>query len=449
MASALAQVHAQLYREHLDEASFLYGQRLDYVHDPEVNWPDLGDWEARFEAHLDALVLGGEPALAICRQQAAAGEPGELHTAMRVFCRSDRKADAFEVLRSLDPADEDAARAVSHALRDTPRAWRDDLLQLFQRDQGPLTGVLAQVIGYRRFASEDLLQGKLAANPPVGAGDVAWALGRVGGTGSAPLLWPLLDGEDGHVSEAVAIAMMRIGDRRPLQRALQLAGKQTWARRVLGIGGGFDSVHALLGLLKEKKADAAAVLAIGMLGHLSAVVPLVELLDDDDLSREAGAALNTITGAQLYADVFVPDTFDRDELTDEEREAFDRDGTLPTRKGEPYGNFERRPLPDQAAWRTWLEQNKHRFNRQLRWRMGKPYGPSALLECLRSETSPFAVRSATYEELVVRYGLDVPFEVDLPVDQQQKFLDKIEAWVATQSSTFEAGRWYFAGELQA
>ena len=80
--------------------------------------------------------------------------------------------------------------------------------------------------------------------------------------------------------------------------------------------------------------------------------------------------------------------------------------------------------------------------------MGRPHGPAALFECLRSETSPYAVRAATYEELVVRYGLDVPFEVDLPVSQQLRVLEKIEAWVARQSSTFEDGRWYFGGRLQ-
>ena len=50
-----------------------------------------------------------------------------------------------------------------------------------------------------------------------------------------------------------------------------------------------------------------------------------------------------------------------------------------------------------------------------RWRMGRPTARRRFCECLKSETSPYAVRAATYEELVVRYGLDVPFEVDLPV----------------------------------
>ena len=190
------------------------------------------------------------------------------------------------------------------------------------------------------------------------------------------------------------------------------------------------------------------MLSLGLLGDLGAVAPLVDLLDDDDLAESAAIALNTITGAGLHADVFVPDKVDPDELADEEREAFDKDGTLPTRHGRPYGNWERRALLDKADWRSWLEREKGRFNREHRWRMGRPYGPAALLECLRSETSPTAVRAATYEELVIRYGLAVPFEADLPVSQQLRFLAKIESWVAAQSGTYADGRCYFAGSIQ-
>ena len=73
--TSIRQFNVELYREHLEEASFLYEQRLAYLHDPEVNWPDLGDWEERFEAHIDALVVGGELALEICRRRLSKATP--------------------------------------------------------------------------------------------------------------------------------------------------------------------------------------------------------------------------------------------------------------------------------------------------------------------------------------------------------------------------------------
>jgi hypothetical protein len=80
--------------------------------------------------------------------------------------------------------------------------------------------------------------------------------------------------------------------------------------------------------------------------------------------------------------------------------------------------------------------------------MGQPYGASALFECLKSATSPYAVRGATYEELVVRYGFDVPFEVELRVSQQAHCLRRAEAWVSGQSGTLPDGQYYLAGRSQ-
>ena len=449
MATSVRQFNVELYREHLEEASFLYEQRWAYLHDPEVDWPKLKDWEDRIEAHIDALVVGGELALDVCRQQATEGDAGEMHAALCVFCRQDGKQDALAVLKTLDPSDEEKVGAASRALRsEIPSGWRDDLLQLFQGDYPQLTGVIAGVVGYRRFSYEEALIRALAAKPAFGAADLAWALGRVGTVRSTPVLLPLLDSEDEQACEAAAIALLRLGDDRAIKRAMLAAPEHPWARRVLGIGGGFRSVRVLLDLLEGQGADEDTVLALGLLGDLAAVVPLLQLLEDDGVSAPAAVALNTITGAARHAKVFVPDEIDPDELSDEEREAYERDGTLPTRGGQPYGSWQRGPLRDKAGWRVWLEENKQRFSRDLRWRMGQPFGPSALFECLRCETNPYAVRSATYEELVVRYGLDVPFEAELRVRQQQRFLDKIEDWVVAHSGALSRGHWHFAGRIQ-
>jgi hypothetical protein len=372
-----------------------------------------------------------------------------MHAALRVFCRQGRKEDAFALLHALDAANDDAVRAAAEALRwEAPREWVDELLRLAPRDQPHLARVLAQVIGFRRFACEPLLKSSVATVPPTALSDVAWAMGRVGTAASVSALWLLLDDQDDRVCEAAAIALMRLGDERPVQRAMEDAGARSWARRVLAIAGPPKSARVLFDALKQQTADRAAVLGLGLLGDLSAIWPLVDLLDNEDLGEAAAVALNTITGAGAYAKVFIPDKVDPDELSPEQREAYDRDGTVPLRHGRPYGNWERRPLRDKESWRAWLEREKTRFNREHRWRMGKPYGPAALAACLKDETTPFDIRSATYEELVIRYGLDVPFEAELPVLQQARFLRKIDEWVAGRSDAFVQGRWYFAGQIQ-
>lgn len=106
-----------LYFEHIFEASFLYEQRLSLLDDPELTWLDIEDFENRFEAHIDGLVVGEDLAVEVCKQQTREGGFGELHAAVRVFCRQNRKDLVLEVLEGLDPKDIEKISAVSDALK--------------------------------------------------------------------------------------------------------------------------------------------------------------------------------------------------------------------------------------------------------------------------------------------------------------------------------------------
>src|SRR5262249_14912182 len=164
-----------------------------------------------------------------------------------------------------------------------------------------------------RVVSETILKSKLAQKPAFGCAELAWALGRVGSAESAPLLWSLLDSDDERVCEAAAVALMRLGDDRALRPVMLAARTHAWARRVLAIGGNSTALRVLLEVLNGESPDASAVIALGLLGDLAAVAPLLDLLDNEDLSVPAAVALNTMTGAELYARVFIPDKVDLDE----------------------------------------------------------------------------------------------------------------------------------------
>src|SRR4051812_21188637 len=312
---------------------------MAYLRDPEVNWPDLRAWEARREAHVDALVLGGDLAVGVCMKRAAAGDPGDAYAAVCVLCRHNRKDSVFAVLGAVDTANDELVRAVALALcHEAPSAWRDDLAGALQNETR-LAPLLGLVMGYRRIPAEDLLRRTLTQDLPVGRSTLAWALGRVGTPASVPALSSVLDGNDEALSEAAAIALMRVKARTPLAVALDAAESRAWAKRVLAIGGNNRVVRVLLNLVRNGQADANAVLALGLLGDLSAVAPLLDLLENDALVDPAATALNVITGARLHSKVFVPDTFDPDEFFGRERAAYEKDGTLPTRHGQPFGNW--------------------------------------------------------------------------------------------------------------
>src|SRR5688572_26307399 len=119
MATAITirQFNVQLYAEHLEEASFLYAQHLAYLHDLELTWRDLSGYDERFEAHIDALVVGDSLALDVCKEHCSSGDAGELHAAMRVFCRQNRPDLVYAVLQGLDTANEEFVRAVVEGLK--------------------------------------------------------------------------------------------------------------------------------------------------------------------------------------------------------------------------------------------------------------------------------------------------------------------------------------------
>ncbi len=80
-------------------------------------------------------------------------------------------------------------------------------------------------------------------------------------------------------------------------------------------------------------------------------------------------------------------------------------------------------------------------------RNGKPYSPACLLENLESEKSPNRVRRLACEELVIRYGIEIPFEIDMPVVEQNQVLAQYAAWIKANEAHFREGAWYFAGQM--
>ena len=97
-------IRASIYEEHLDEASFLYEQRKRYLEDPEVTLTDVAELEARLEAHLDGLALGGAQAETLCRAKVAGDDAGLQHAALRVFCRRTARDALLEALAFIQRA---------------------------------------------------------------------------------------------------------------------------------------------------------------------------------------------------------------------------------------------------------------------------------------------------------------------------------------------------------
>lgn len=447
MATSLRQFHTELFEEHLEEASFLYEQRLGLLADPELTWKELDDFEERFEAHVDALVVGADLALEVCKERCSAGDFGELHTAIRVFCRQHRSDLAFAVLQGIDTEDEQVAQAVIDALKfECPTEWYDDLVRIILGSSNHLIAVLSPVLAYRHVPVEEALLKVMAQTDEAGLPSVLWSLGRVGSEAARNAINSYLTSENEAVAKAACNALIRLGDYHAIRHGLLVAQAKPWPVLALGVGGNHSAVNVLTDLIKSDRVSDDALIALGLLGDLSSVKNIFDCLMNPERAVAAAEALQIITGAALYEDVFIPAEIDPDELLDEEREKYEQTGELPTGPdGDPYGDNVTQLSINPDTWKQWFAEHKQQFDTSLRYRHGKPISPAASLYCLMDETTPHRVRQLVCDEMRVRYGVDFALEADMPVAAQEARLAEMVIWVRENQSKFVVGQWYFAG----
>jgi len=446
MAVSIRNFLAELYQEYLEEASFLYSQRLNLLNGPEISWLDIEAFENRFEAHIDGLIVGEGQALEICKQRAAEGDSGELHAAVRVFCRQDRKDLFLESLDGLDPDDDEKMAALCDALKcELPENWHGDLGAMLTSGDMKLIRLAAVVLGYRRMdAGEDLIRvlRERASIPPA---EVVWALGRLKEREAGSPLFSILATPGDSDRYDTALSLLRIGEQKALDKCLGLIESEDWVYIPIGLAGGRSAVKPLLEAASMDGPSGDCLIALGLLGDISAVEMLLPKLSDERFAESAALALDLITGAQLYEEAFIPEEIDEDELFEPELEAY-RKGEPPLRPdGRPYGTTVKRLSQNPDDWAEWWVRNKPGFSPDLRYRKGAPYAPATLLQSIAHPESPYALRQLAYEELVIRYGVDFAFEANMPVAQQKNIIPDMQRWTASASGRFKDGVWYFAG----
>ena len=441
---------ADLYLEHLEEASFLYEQRLGFYDDPEVTWLDIGRFEERLEAHLEALVSGGELALEICVRRSEEGDPGELYTAVCVFCRDQRRDLIGVVLKRLDLKDSVRSRAVRDAITDEmPDEWGEVLATSLNRGYDKLIPIVAHFVGHRRLASasvDELIARQQATD---GLAELLWAWGRVGEARVASHVAGYVDHEDGAVRTNAVIALLRRGDDGALVACSARAVDGDPAMCLpLAVCGGPSALGLLLNFVLQQSVTPAALIALGLLGDLRAVRPLIEKLTDEKLGAAAAVALQLITGAPLREDAFIPEVVEEDELFEDERETYLQTGETPKHVDDrPFGVNVERTSQNPEDWLEWLEEHKSDFSPSQRYRLGEPFSLGTLVDTLVSPFFGRLVRAMAYEELVIRYGIDVPFEPEMRVNEQKQQINAIARLCRSREASFRPGEWYCGGRL--
>lgn len=442
----------ELYEEHLEEASWLYDLHLSLPYEPDSSWLDLEEFERRFEDHLKALMLGGDLALDLCRQKALAGDYGELHAALRVFCRQNRADLLWEALENAEFDDQDVADAVCHALvAELPKSWEGDLVKKCHESEPSWQSLAARLIGYRQLGvygrklTESLEKRSLDCLK-----DIVWALGRMRYHGARIPLMKLLEdpslAQEHAILETTALALMRLGETRIVSTCLDHARFHSWPCLVLGLSGSRAVVPALWQIASSPKATPESLLALALIGDASVIDTLISQLPHESLGETAALSLFLLTGVSLEEEVFVPEDIDEDELLEDEKGGSKKGEHEPEEPSPPRGEMQTRLSRNPEQWRAWKKANEGSFERGVRYRLGRPADPSILIDLLRAPKMPPLLRSLAVEELVIRYRIDCLFFTRMFVVDQKRAIQNTDAQIQEQMGVSQPGKWHYAGQ---
>jgi len=416
----------ELLEHHWSEAAWLYARR-EVLHlqghlVPMEQWLDV---ERRAASHVAALHHGGKLATDDCAARARDGDHGELHTAVRVLCRSDL-AEPFDVLvNELDWQDPTRAWAVADALAwDAPAAWQRLVAAILEDEGAPedALGPLASAAARRGWGLGDALVAVLED----GVGDLAAIAEAVARIGTAEALSPLsavVEGDyEPEVRQAAAAAALCFDARAVLAYLGQIVGREPWAAVPVVMAAGPDALPVLVAAL-ERSPSPELVLALGLLGHVDALPALLRALADERLATAAAEALYLLTGAVLH---------------EETKLGSDAEGVR--------GLYIERLPTSQERWAAWLDANGSalRARPTLRHRLGAPFDPGRVLDELTRTTLRPALRDAMAIELTIRQRVPYRYSSRMLVLRQREVLAITRAELE-QRPAIAAGAWVADG----
>ncbi|WP_020408524.1 HEAT repeat domain-containing protein [Hahella ganghwensis] len=451
MAVSLSQFYQELYAEHLEEAAYLYECLTPWRLDPEGSWQDCLDLEERFEAHLDALVIGGKTARTFLMDTLEDADPGTLFTITCVLCRHKDAAAIGQIWETLigDPEEKSAGssedkqdeeeqeeepdeeliaklQAISLALRqEYPTKWRPRLAKLLNTQHRNLLPIIAETACENDSIDLQSAANLLANTPSWHRPKAIRLLGDSGQPEMIDLISPLLRHENIDLRKEAAIALLKLGS--PEVLPLLQNDIESYALP-LALAGDHASITKLIENLKPEEATEEQLYALGLSGELSAVKPLVLAMYNEELAPAAATACQLILGANLYGDVFIKEEFAEEDLFPEELESFQKGESPKHPAGQDYGENMEIINPDPEVWRNWLRENRGGFDIQQCYVLGHPQSKQALVSALGFARLPPALRQGIADRLAIHHKISLKsFSITDPVRRQLRWLTSISA----------------------
>ncbi|HYO55824.1 HEAT repeat domain-containing protein [Archangium sp.] len=414
----------EFQEEHLSELAFLLAQRRRYLHDPEVEWPDVESLETRIFRHVEALRTGGDIGLTCARETFASEAPDELTAGAYALVHVTSGGDGIaEVMARMAEADTVLLPCFTEALMLARHPQLSERLGTLLTALRPeVRAAAARILGHRRDGGAGPLLPLLDDSVPEVRAAAALAVADLGHRLALPVLERKLTQVSAGEVGVWALAALRLGSSRALHACRQvghasgtLSPGLPW---LLGLAGDAQDFGLLRQLCARPELMVGVLEALGILGVPAAVPLLLEHLSHEktEVKEAAAKALALMTGAGLLEKVQVRD----EDASDDEA-------------SEDAWHEVTRPSTDAVAWRAWWAEHRSLLEGKSRLRLGRPYSLDLCIEELAHSRSLFDARARAALELGIRSGQTVGFQPDWPIRRQRQAIEQWRQWWAERT----------------
>lgn len=403
---------------HVDEATFLWVLRVQAVTLPQFNLRELARLDDRLEAHLDGLRVAGVAGWQIAQKALETiGEAGETFVAA-VLALGEGPDEWTEKLIAAVTAKPKAVPGLTSALGWLPYEQVATVIKRLLQDGSPdfRRAGLTAIALHRKNPGSALVEAFGSDDPRLRARALRLAgeLGLVDLHVAVRANLKAKDADSRFWAAWSAALLKNHPDAVAYLRRLAETGEPrgslaaVLAVRLLSLR---EAKSWLAKLAREHGQLRTAIQAAGALGEVEVVPWLVEQMKVPELARCAGEALSLITGANIGNDGLEgprPEGFESGptESPDDNDVALDPDDRL--------------AWPDPGRVQAWWQGHRGRFEKNVRYLLGRPVDRASALEALK--TGYQRQRAAAALELGILEPGRPLFDVRAPAHRQQQLL---------------------------
>jgi len=370
-----------IYEQHLEEAAFQWTRWEQVLIAPDYVLDELVPMEERLHAHVDGLILGGEPVAKRLLQPALQGDDPELvRAAAFTLLLSEAPGGADAVLERVRPAGAPTLAAIQRALEllETARlpAWVQSLLR---EDSPKLQALGLEVMSLHQGAPAAACQALASHEAPEVAAVALRAAGRSRVELAPAVVERALASPHVEVRDAAIVAGLMGGHRSAwaaCRAAVQSRAPGSPLPLVLlAISGEERDLEKVQELLPEESLRPAVLWALGFSGRLTGADFCFELMRNKPVAALAAEAFSAITGLRIEG----PYAAEREAPEDQEPvplEEEDLDADLGPKPEEAL------PQPQVEAIAQWWQKARPRLESGRRYLEGQPFTAQVLIDAL-------------------------------------------------------------------